>query len=64
MMQCTLLVDEVETVMCNVSRGAIKYTPVFTNGRSLATKVLHYGLVQRDRAPSCAQEVSGMNYLR
>lgn len=43
--------------------GTIKYTPLFVNGHGLATRALHYGVVERDAAPSCALEVSGVNYL-
>lgn len=38
MMQCTLLVDEVERLMWDVSQGAIKYTPVFANGHAAAKR--------------------------
>lgn len=49
--------------MCDVIPGAIKYMPAFANGRGLATNVLRYGVAERDRAPSGAQEVDGVNDL-
>lgn len=63
MMQCTLLVDEVGRLMWDVSRETIKYTPLLANGHGLATRALHYRVVERDTAPSCALEVRDRNYL-